>query len=171
VNYQTAMRELMDKPFCSSLKYREQQARSERKGAFYDKEAKNYPIVIFEAAFIRDLRRRGMPFFAHNMVRTAKQQDKLYKDGKSQRKGGKSAHNYGMAVDIIHSVHGWNIDKLSWEIVGHIGKEVAQRLGIEVRWGGDWNSNGVIVLDDDKERFWDPAHWELANWTELAGVK
>lgn len=170
MNYQTAMRQLMNKPFCGSPKFREQQGRANRKGGYIDPVTGDVPIVEFEKAFVRELRRRGIPFFAHNMVRTAEEQDALKVAGVSRAGAGFSPHNYGMAVDLIHSIHGWELDRHSWQIIGHIGKEVAERLKIPIRWGGDWDDDGQIVLDDPNESLWDPAHWELADWRELAGL-
>jgi hypothetical protein len=85
------------------------------------------------------------------MIRGKAYQEKLVAQGRSKAKFGKSPHNLGCAVDIVHSLYHWEIDKLCWDIVGHIGKQVAKRVGVDVVWGGDW-------------RFYDPAHWELRYW-------
>ncbi len=171
VNYQTAMRQLMDKPFCRTAKYREQQGRATRKGAYLDPVTGEAPIIKFEKALISDLRRRGIPMFAHNMVRTDREQDELFRRGKSQHRGGESAHNYGMAVDIIHSTKGWNLDKNSWLILKHIADEVSTRIRVPIEWGGDWDNDGICVLDDPDESFWDAAHFQLANWRSLIKPK
>lgn len=177
VNYRTAMAQLTNKSFCRTPKYREQQGRANRIGAYIYLEKKRFrgqevevprcPIGEFEKAFVSDLRRRGMPFFCHSMVRTPEEQYELYKRGVSNAKGMDSPHPNGMAVDIIHSVFGWEISDRAWEIVGHIGKEVAKRLKIDIRWGGDWDGDGIPVYNDKDERLWDPAHWELARWQTL----
>lgn len=161
--YQTALRQLMNKPFLRTPKYREQQTRARREGA-------NPLLLEFEAALVNDFKRRGIPMFAHNIVRTADEQDALFRQGVTNAKGHRSPHNYGMAVDVIHSVKAWGLDRRSWAIIGHVGNEVAARLGIDIRWGGDWNDNGVPVWLDRQESLWDPAHWELADWRTLAGV-
>jgi hypothetical protein len=138
----------MNPQFLKTSKYREQQGRAFREGAFPE-------IVVFEKAFIRELKKRGMPFFAHNMVRTFAEQDGLYVRGVTKARAGQSPHNYGLAVDIIHSNYAWDVfnDPSSCEIVGHLGKEVAQRVGVNIEWGGDWG--------------WDPAHWEITGWKIL----
>lgn len=154
-NYQTARSQLMNKPFLGTSKYREQQGRANRIGVYQDPETGRYLIGEFEKALVRKLAREGMPFFAHNMVRTPEEQDRLFERRVSNAGRWQSPHNYGMAVDIVHSVRAWELDKHSWALVGHIGKEVSERLKIDITWGGDW------------EQPWDPAHWELRNWRSL----
>lgn len=147
MNYQTAMRQLINKPFLTNPIYREQQGRAVRKGGHPD-------IIKFERALIRDLSKRAIPFFAHNMVRTHDEQDALYKRGVSNSRAGQSPHNYGLAVDCVHSVKAWNLHDLSWNIIGHVGHEVSARLKIPVEWGGNWKNP------------YDPAHWQLASWRD-----
>lgn len=105
----------------------------------------------------------GIPVFAHSVVRTRDEQTALYVQGVSKAKAGESMHNYGHAIDIIHSTQGWKLSKHQWLLLGHIGKEVAKRIGVKIRWGGDWDMDGIPVLDDPTESFWDAAHWELAD--------
>lgn len=161
--YQTALRQLMDKPYLATPRYREQQGRANREGA-------NPLLLEFERAFVNDLRRRGIPVFAHSVVRTAAEQDVLKAKGVTNAGAHRSPHNYGCAVDIIHSLHGWDLSERSWEILGHIGNEVSNRLGISIRWGGDWDDDGIPVYLDGNERLWDPAHWELRDWRTIAGI-
>lgn len=146
MNYQTAMRQLINKPYLATPKWREQQGRAARQGCHPE-------ILEFEKAFISEMRRRGIPMFCHNMYRTGDEQDKLFKEGRSKLIGGQSAHNHGMAADIVHSTLAWGLDKRAWAIVGHIGFEVASRLKLDLEWGGDWD-------------FYDPAHWQLGKWRQ-----
>lgn len=125
--------------------------RAKRKGA-------SPQILEFEQALIKKLASLQVPVFAHCVIRERDEQEAAYFRGNSKARFGQSPHNYGMAVDIIHSIKGWEIPNQSWEIIGHVGKEVAKAHGIKIVWGGDFKS------------LWDPAHWELADWktkTEL----
>lgn len=133
--------------FLQSAKYREQQSRANRKGAHPD-------IIDFERALVRRMRKLGVPMFAHNMVRSKAEQDALFVKGVSNAKGGLSPHNYGCAVDIVHGTAAWDIPRHAWAMIGHIGKEVAEAMGVKITWGGDWD-------------FYDPAHWELTNWRDI----
>ena len=100
--------------------------------------------------------------FAHCVMRSKAEQHRLYQQGHSKALPGLSPHQHGLAVDIVHSTLAWELPKgpgekradKAWELIGVIGKEVAQGNGIDIVWGGDW-------------KFWDPAHWEIANWKDF----
>lgn len=140
-----AVKSLRDPAYAASQNWQRQQWRAVRLGAHRD-------IKEFERRFIKRCYKLGIPLFAHNMVRTREDQDKLFADGVSKAKGGQSAHNYGMAVDIVHGVRAWNLQPKEWQVLGHIGTELAKSMGVEVVWGGSWTT------------FYDPAHWELTGW-------
>lgn len=108
----------------------------------------------FADAFAKDLRKRALPFFIHSGFRTRDEQNALFARGVTRARFGQSAHNYGMAIDVIHFTRAWDLTPKEWAVVGLIGKEVARRRKIKVTWGGDWG-------------FYDPAHWELAEWRDL----
>lgn len=137
--------------FLQTVKYSEQQFRALRDGAHED-------ILLFEAAFQRRMSKLGIPMFAHCVWRSHAEQDRLKAAGRSKASAGQSAHNFGCAIDYVHSTKAWGLSEKEWLMVGHIGKEVANSLGINIVWGGDW-------------KFYDPAHWELANWREQAKVR
>lgn len=136
--------------FLKGEKYQEQQWRAVRNGGHPD-------IIEFEKRLVVRLAKLGIPAFAHNMVRDAAHQNALYVQGVSKSKAGQSPHNYGMAVDVIHSLKAWDMTHDEWNIFGHVGREVAVQQGVKLTWGGDW-------------RFYDPAHWELAGWRKSAGL-
>lgn len=142
-----ALRAITDKAFLASDRWQDQQWRAVREGAYP-------PLIEFERKFIKRMRVLGVPMFAHNMVRTAEQQNKLLADGVSRAGAGRSPHNFGLAVDIVHSVRAWDLKPKEWALSGHVGKEVARACGLQVEWGGDWN-------------FYDPAHWEVEGWRLL----
>lgn len=137
--------------FFETQRWKDQQWRALRDGAHPD-------LIVFEAAFHRAMRKLNIPTFAHNMVRDDAHQNALYVQGVTKSKAGKSPHNYGLAVDIVHSTKAWDLTPEQWAVFGHVGKEVAKRLAIPIIWGGDW-------------KFFDPAHWELENWRTLKNWK
>ena len=108
-------------------------------------------VVQFYKAMYAACKARNIPVEAFEMLRSEARQNALYAEGRSQAKAGNSPHQYGMAVDVVHSTRYWQLSKKEWDILGSIGKEVARRRNIKVEWGGDWD-------------FWDPAHWQLKNW-------
>lgn len=141
------LRAIRDPNFLASEKWREQQHRANKRGAYVG-------ILDFERLMIARMRRIGVPMFAHCIVRTPEEQRQLYVRGYSRiLKDG--PHVAGFAVDIVHSKRGWDIPDVCWKIIGHVGKEVAAANSIDIEWGGDWS------------RFPDPAHWQMRNWKAL----
>ena len=142
-----AMRALLNRPFVQSQKYKDQQMRAVRENAHPD-------ILEFEKRLVTRMRKQWVPLFCACLWRDKAAQDAAYVLGHSKGRFGQSPHNYGMAVDIIHGVKGYDLHKQSWALLGHIGKEISVQSGIEITWGGDW-------------KFYDPAHWELREWKML----
>lgn len=148
VNLVTALEALVDKPRLSTIAFQRQQWQAVVEGAHPD-------ILEFRRCFIDEMAKtHGVPMWAHNMVRTSAEQEKLFARRVTKARGGESPHNWGCAVDIVHSTRLWELDKRSWTMLGAIGKEVAKRKGIAITWGGDW-------------RFYDPAHWEITDWEQI----
>lgn len=145
--YGAEMRAMVDKAFCNSERYSDQQGRANRVGAEPD-------ILEFERKLIKRARKLGIPLFAHSVVRTATEQEGLYVMGRTKARAGESPHNYGAAVDLVHGTKAWNLTRKQWAILGHLGKEIATQSGLKVTWGGDW-------------AFYDPAHWELTDWRAI----
>lgn len=148
VDYRSALAGIADKAFFLTNRYGEQQWRADRDGAHED-------ILLFERTFRARLKRLDVPVFAHCVIRGEDEQNAAYKRGVSKARWLESPHNFGMAVDIIHSTKAWDLTERQWAIFGHLGKEVAAALGIPITWGGDFKS------------LWDPAHWELKDWRAL----
>jgi hypothetical protein len=161
VNYKTARQKIVNVPFCKSEKYKEQQRRARwldlstvEARKYYDA---LYDVREFNRAFVAKCKKMGIPMFTHCCLRDAATQTQLHIMGRSNAKAGQSAHNYALAVDVIHGTMAWNIPRLSWDILGHVGHEVAHQKGIDMRWGGDWDSDGIPVHSDEDENLWDPA--------------
>lgn len=141
---------MVDRPFLATIEYQRQQWRSLVEGA--------HPMILeFQRIMVKRMAKLGVPMYAHCTVRTEDEQRKLFVDGftKDSPDDGLWPHR-GTAVDIVHGVKQWGLDKRQWALVGHVGKNVvAPAIGAKMVWGGDW-------------KFYDPAHWELANWREIA---
>lgn len=150
--YGALMRAMQDSAFCRSTKFSEQQARANRQGAHAD-------IIEFERVFIRKLRTYNLPFYCHTMVRTRQDQRSAYARGVSRIRGDHAFPHEKWAGDFIHGTKGWDLSRKQWEIVGHIGLEVAAALNIKIVWGGNFSS------------LYDPAHFELAEWRKYAAER
>ena len=143
-SFDAALRGMADRPFLATQQYQEQQWRAVRKGA-------NPFLLRFEETMVARMAKLGVPMFASEVIRTPERQNDLYALGHSKARAGESPHQFGLAVDLVHSLKGWGLDEKQWQLVGHVGHETAKALGIAVEWGGDW-------------KFYDPAHWELDVW-------
>jgi peptidoglycan L-alanyl-D-glutamate endopeptidase CwlK len=105
---------------------------------------KLHPLVkaTFIAFIIKAETELGKQLRITSGLRTIKEQNKLYAQGRTRpgnivtnAKGGKSYHNFGLAVDIVEIKNGkalWN--NPDWNKIAGLGKS----LGLE--WGGDWVS-------------------------------
>ncbi|UIB81408.1 hypothetical protein [Flyfo microvirus Tbat2_98] len=143
--FQEALRGIQDAPFLKTRRYQEQQWRADRKGAMEE-------ILFFERLLVRRMKAVSVPVFAAEVMRSQARQKELYEDGFS-KVAEYGPHTRGAAVDIIHSIKGWDIPQKAWSLIGHIGKEIIAQEGLKMRWGGDW-------------KFYDPAHWEMVDWKD-----
>lgn len=93
-------------------------------------------------------------------TRSEVEQNDAYAKGNSRAKYPDSAHNFfpSRAIDLAPYVNGsvsWNA-KQCYHFAGYVMR-VAEELGINIRWGGDWDSDRD-VLD---QSFNDLVHFEL----------
>jgi len=90
--------------------------------------------------------------------RTALEQNAVYHAGKSKLKFPHSKHNHdpSMAVDVCPYPIDWN-DYKRFYYFGGLVKGIASRLGIGIRWGGDWSGDN----DFNDQTFHDLPHFEL----------
>ncbi|MGV0876666.1 M15 family metallopeptidase [Martelella sp. FLE1502] len=152
--YSQARQALRRPDYFATQKWMDQKLRADRVGASLE-------ILEFERAFVRRLQRVGIPFFAHCVMRSEQEQLERFRAGRSKAPPGKSPHQHGYAVDLIHSVYGWELPRgpdepdvsRAWQLVGALGKEAAKAAEVDVTWGGDWG--------------WDAAHWEITGWRKL----
>lgn len=93
-------------------------------------------------------------------TRTVEQQQQYYKEGKSKLDGinKKSKHQSypSLAVDIAPYPIDWNDSKRFYYLAGLV-IATANSMGIKLRWGGDWDSDG----DFKDNTFNDLPHFEL----------
>jgi len=90
--------------------------------------------------------------------RDAETQNEYYRTGKSKVQYPDSKHNShpSLAVDCAPYPIDWADTKRFYYFAG-IVKGVAASLGVEIRWGGDWDSDNVL----DDQTFMDLVHFEL----------
>lgn len=92
--------------------------------------------------------------------RNEERQRDLYFQGKSKLLWPHSRHNFtpSRAVDIAPYPIDWN-DRERFYYLGGVVMGLASGMGIPLRWGGDWNTNGYF----DDQTFDDLAHFELTD--------
>jgi len=105
----------------------------------------------------------GIPQFGG--LRTSEDQYALYVRGASQRDGynKESYHQSGNAFDIYIYINGrasWDADMLE-AVAKHLQNVAFEEFGVTLRWGGDWDGDGIRVDKDDNEHFFDGAHFEI----------
>ncbi len=105
----------------------------------------NVVIVHFDCAVIQGFRGRD-------------EQDRYFSEGRSKLEWPKSTHNKrpSMGVDVIPYPIDWNETRRHYYFGGFV-LGIAAQLGIPLRWGGDWNSNGIVK----DQKFNDLGHFEL----------
>ena len=86
-------------------------------------------------------------------------QNKYYYAGKSKVRYPNSKHNArpSEAVHVVpHPFPGWKNIVAFYFFAGYVIR-VAEELGIEIRWGGDWNRNKIM----NDQTFMDLIHFEV----------
>ena len=90
--------------------------------------------------------------------RSAERQDKLLLEGKTkvQYPLGRHNANPSKAVDVVPYPVDWD-DRERFHLFAGFVLGIARSMGINLRWGGDWNQN--FEVDDNK--FDDFPHFEI----------
>ena len=90
--------------------------------------------------------------------RGQEEQERAYREGRSKAKFGQSKHNAypSKAVDVAPYPIDWNDREYFAHFAGYV-KATADRLGLNIRWGGDWDRDGKST----DESFSDMPHFEL----------
>ncbi len=93
--------------------------------------------------------------------RGKEEQNKYFDEGKSKVKYPNGRHNANPsnAVDVVPYPINWKDTDRMYYFAGFV-KGVAFKLGIPIRWGGDWNDN-TEVKDTN---FKDLPHFELSDY-------
>ena len=90
--------------------------------------------------------------------RSGERQDKLLKEGKTNVKFPNGRHNANpsRAVDVVPYPIDWD-DRERFHLFAGFVLGIAKSMGINLRWGGDWNQNFEV----DDNNFDDFPHFEL----------
>ena len=87
-------------------------------------------------------------------LRSEQRQEKLIKEGSTKTKFSK--HITGKAVDLAPYPIDWK-DRDRFHYMGGMIRGIAKQLNVNVRWGGEWDSDG----ETKDNRFDDLVHVEI----------
>jgi peptidoglycan L-alanyl-D-glutamate endopeptidase CwlK len=92
--------------------------------------------------------------------RNEEEQNEAYRNNHSTLKWPESKHNRkpSRAVDVVPYPINWENLNRFYMFGGYV-KGIADKLGIKIRWGGDWDSDTMT----DDQKFMDLPHFELNN--------
>ena len=109
--------------------------------------------------------RQQIAFTVMDSQRGRAAQEAAFKAGNSKAHFGQSAHNWtpAIAVDIAPVPLDWN-NRQSFIALSKVILPIAKRLGVPLRWGGDFNMDGDKTTSDS----WDLPHYELNPWRDFA---
>lgn len=98
--------------------------------------------------------------------RTSREQNDLFKNNKTKKDGYKklSKHQTGKAVDfVVYDNNGKYIQTVDiYESIARLMQDISLELfGLPLRWGGDWDGDGIRVDKDPTESFLDAGHVEI----------
>lgn len=99
--------------------------------------------------------------------RSKEKQEAAFKAGNTKVHFPNSAHNQlpSLAVDLLpYPFKSWN-DTASFKQISLQMFAAAKIIGLEIRWGGDFNRDG----DKTKTDAWDLPHYELHPWRNWIG--
>jgi len=92
--------------------------------------------------------------------RSKEEQDEYFNTGRSKVQYPNSKHNSmpSLAVDVAPYPIDWENTNRFYHFAGYV-LGIADKLGIDLRWGGDWDSD----KDFSDQTFNDLPHFELRN--------
>lgn len=100
-------------------------------------------------------------------ARSQERQEELYRQGKSTLDGvdKRSKHQVteeeplSRAVDVLPYPIDWGDTKRMYHFAGYV-LSTADRMGIRLRWGGDWDGD-IQTAGSQDQSFYDLPHFEL----------
>ena len=90
--------------------------------------------------------------------RSGERQNKLFEEGRTKVKYPNGRHNANpsRAVDVVPYPIDWD-DRERFHLFAGFVLGIAKSMGINLRWGGDWNQNFEV----DDNQFDDFPHFEI----------
>lgn len=122
------------------------------------------PMMFIGQQIVKAMQDAGYPAKILYCYRSPEHQQKLYDQGRKTKgdivtraKPFQSAHQYYLAVDIIHPTLGWSVSEDYWDALASCVRIVSERFNFPLEHGHTWS-------------FRDSAHIEYKHWRTLADV-
>lgn len=114
---------------------------------------------------LMNVAREKFDFTILDSQRGREAQEKAFREGHTKVHFGNSAHNWdpSVALDVAPLPIVWS-SRAPFIALSKVILAIAKEEKIPVRWGGDWNMNGILT----DEKFSDLPHYELHPWREWA---
>lgn len=116
------------------------------------------PMYFLGQQIVRQMQMAGRDAKISECFRSFEKQANYYAKGRTQpgnvitrARPGDSAHQYFLAVDIIHPSLGWDVPSDYWDTLASCVRIVAEKYNVELNHGHDW-------------RWTDSAHIEIQDW-------
>lgn len=89
--------------------------------------------------------------------RSKEEQDELFREGKSQLQWPQSKHNRYPAIAVDIQPYPYPQDERElWAALGFmagLSTIIAEKYGVTIRWGGDWDMDGDVTDNDFDDLF------------------
>jgi len=129
---------------------------------FGEKSAKNMVLLSYDLQWLarEALAVEIIDFSIICTHRNQEDQNRAFNEGRSRVRWPNGKHNKhpSQAMDCVPYING----KISWEkvhccVLAGVILAVAKKLGVKIRWGGNWDMDGEPITDQD---FQDLVHFE-----------
>lgn len=115
------------------------------------------PMAFVARQVVKRMAQKGWPCRVYEHWRTPERQAEMIAKGVSKAGPWQSAHQYGLAVDIIHSSKAWDVPERFWEDLEATVRVIEQCYKVDLEHGHRW-------------KFRDSAHIELKNYRKYRAL-
>lgn len=124
--YREAVRFLSHRNYLRSSRYKDQWWRADTSGLDPD-------VFEYVQGFRRQMENIGIPVVPDVVATSADAQRWFVFELEDEAP---STLTPGRSFAMRHALRGHTMPEICWRIFGHVGREVAGKLGVDVRWGG-----------------------------------
>lgn len=109
------------------------------------------PMAFVAQQVLKRMADKGWSCRVFEHWRSPERQEQMIAKGVSKAGPWRSAHQYGLAVDIIHATRAWDVPERFWEDMAAVVRVIEETYKVDLEHGHRW-------------KFRDSAHIELKNF-------